>query len=391
VQTNDLHDFSANAVWNLQTGPHWLWRVSANEASLHSNDNDPPNIDDPLGFDSISQFNRAGADAQGTYLFKGGAATAGYSYEVENGFPGALFGEHARRNNQAGYLDARWQPTKRLTVNAGGRAEDNASFGTKVVPRVGASYLLSQGMGELGETRLHAFYGQGIVEPRLDQSFGTDPCFPGNPNLLPEQSTTANGGIDQQMFHGRLHLSADYFYNQFHNIISFGFGPTTPTCIFGTGTYFNTDRAVARGVNFSGEMHPTRWLRVAGNYSYDDSRVISAPNASDPNEFPGNHLLRRPVNSGSIEANFTARKLNVNLLGYFTGKRTDSFFIFPPTTAPNPGYARLDGAVSYRVRREVSLFVRGTNLLNKQYEDTLGFPTLGREIRGGIKLTFGGE
>jgi len=44
---------------------------------------------------------------------------AGYEYEVENGFPGALFGQHARRNNQAGFLDVRWLPISRLTLSAG--------------------------------------------------------------------------------------------------------------------------------------------------------------------------------------------------------------------------------------------------------------------------------
>ncbi len=384
-QHNALHDLIGNLSWDGQAGSHWRWHVSGNESDLHSNFFFVPGLTFP------SQFNRAGADAQGSYLFKGGAATAGYRYEVENGFPGALGGQHARRNNQAGYLDARWQVTKKLTVNAGGRAEDNSNFGTKVVPRAGAAYLLREGSGELGETRLHAFYGQGIVEPRLDQSFGTDPCFPGKPDLLPEDSKTANGGIDQTLFRGRLRLSADYFYNQFRNVISFGLGPVTLACPFGTGTFFNTDRANARGVNFSGQLRPARWLRLSGNYSYDDSRVISAPNAFDPNEFPGNHLLRRPVNSGSLEMNFSARKLNVNLLGYFSGQRTDSLFTFPPTTVPNPGYARFDAAATYRVRREVSLFVRGTNILNKQYQDALGFPALGREIRGGVRFTIGGE
>jgi vitamin B12 transporter len=384
LQHNSQHDFSGNVLWNAQTGPHWVWRVSANETDLRTDDNDLPN------FESISQFNRAGADAQGSYLFKGGAATAGYTYEVENGFPGALFGQHARRNNQSGYVDARWQATKKLTVNAGARAEDNSSFGTKVVPRAGATFLLREGSGELGGTRLHAFYGEGIVEPRLDQSFGTDPCFPGNPALLPEQSKTANGGIEQSLFHGRAEISADYFYNQFHNIISFGFGAPTGTCPFGTGTFFNTDLANARGVNFSGEIRPTLHVRMTGHYSFDNTRVLSAPNAFDPTEQSGNHLLRRPVNSGSLEANFSVRWVNVNVLGYFSGPRTDSDFLGLGLTR-NPGYARMDFATTYRVRREVSLFVRGTNLLNKQYQDALGFPALGREIRGGVKLTFGGE
>jgi outer membrane cobalamin receptor len=43
------------------------------------------------------------------------------------------------------------------------------------------------------------------------------------------------------------------------------------------------------------------------------------------------------------------------------------------------------------VRREILLFVRAANLFNKQYQDALGYPALGRQIIGGVKLTFGGE
>ncbi len=386
TQTNDLHDISGSVVWNAQAGPHWQWRVSASEADQLSNDNDPLEQ-----FDAIDQFSRADAEAQGSYLFKTGAATAGYSYEVENAFPSSLDGEHVQRRNQGGYVDARWQPTKRLSLNAGGRADDNSVYGTKVEPRVGAAYLLRAGSGDIGETRLHAFYGQGIVEPQLDEVFGTDPCFPGNPALLPEESKTTHGGIDQSLFHGRLTLSADYFYNEFHDIISFEFNPApVGACIFGTGMSVNTDRANARGANFSGELHPVRWLRISGHYSYDDSRVLFSPNATDSTEIPGNHLLRRPVNSGTLEANASLRRLNLNALAYLSGPSTDSDFLGLGFNH-DPGYARIDATASYRVRREVSLFVRGTNLLNKQYENALGFPELGREIVGGVKLRFGGD
>jgi outer membrane cobalamin receptor len=383
--TNDLRDFSGSAIWNAQAGTHWQWSVSGYESDRQMNFNDPLE-----GFDSIDQFNRAGGNAQASYLFKGVTVTGGYNFEFENAFPSSLNGEHVQRRNEAWYLDARWQPAKRLTVNAGARADDNSVFGTKVVPRVGAAYLLRRGSAEIGETRLHGFYGQGIVEPQLDEVFGTDPCFPPNPLLAPEESKTANGGIDQGLFHGLMTLSTDYFYNQFHNIITFESGAPSPSCPFGTGLTVNTDRAIARGVNFSGQLHPFRWLRISGNYSYDDSRVLFSPNATDQTELPGNHLLRRPVNSGSLEATFSAKKLTVNLLAYLTGKRTDSDFDGLGITH-DAGYARIDAAASYRVRREVLLFVRGSNLLNKQYQDTVGFPALGREIIGGVKLTFGGD
>ena len=129
--------------------------------------------------------------------------TAGYEYEVENGFINFI-GMHERRNNQAGFLDANWQPIARLTLDAGARAEDNANFGTRVVPRVGAAYALRIAQGAFGDTRLHASYGQGIVEPRFDQSFGSDPCFPGNPGLSPEQSRTIYAGFEQKLASDRV-------------------------------------------------------------------------------------------------------------------------------------------------------------------------------------------
>jgi vitamin B12 transporter len=393
-QTNDQHDFSVNASWDAKKGTNWLWHASVSDTDLRANDNENnPNPD--LAFDAISQFNRVQGTAQATYLFSGVALTGGYEYEVENGFPSAITPDHAHRNNQAGYIDARWQAMKRLTVTAGVRADANTSFGTHVVPRVGAAYLLRAGNGAIGDTRLHAFYGQGIDEPRLDQSFGTDPCFPGNPNLLPEESRTSSGGIDQGFASNRLHLSADYFYTELHDVISFGSTfPATPalveTCQFGIGTYFNTDLAIARGVNLSGDVRLARGLTFSGHYSYDNTLVLKAPNASDPNEMPGHHLLRRPVNSGTAILNYSRGRFGGNILGYFSGQRTDSDFL-GFNINHDAGYMRLDVASSYQIQRHATLFVRVGNLLNKQYTDAVGFPELGREIRVGLKLKIGGE
>jgi vitamin B12 transporter len=393
-QTNDQHDFSVNASWDAKRGTNWLWHVSVSDTDLRANDTEN-NPDPDLAFAAISQFNRVQGNAQATYFFSGVALTGGYEYEVENGFPSAITPDHAHRNNQAGYLDARWQATKRLTVTAGVRADANTSFGTHVVPRVGAAYLLRAGNGAIGDTRLHAFYGQGIDEPRLDQSFGTDPCFPGNPNLLPEESRTGSGGIDQGFASNRVHLAADYFYTELHNVISFGSTfPAPPalaeTCPFGVGTYFNTDLAIARGVNLSGEVRLARGLTFSGHYSYDNTLVVKAPNASDPSEIAGNHLLRRPVNSGTAILNYSRGRFGENILGYFSGQRTDSDFLELGINH-DPGYMRIDVASSYQIQRHATLFVRVGNLLNKQYTDAVGFPELGREIRVGLKLKIGGE
>jgi vitamin B12 transporter len=350
-----------------------------------------------------NQYNRASLSAQSSYLRENFAATAGYQYEVENGTsqslmevaftpPASAFvGAHLRRNNQGGYLDFRYSPHPRATLSFGARAEANGNFGTRVVPRVGASLALLQGRGFWGETRLRTFYGQGIKEPRFDQSLGTDPCFPGNPNLKPEASKTWNIAIEQALWERRAKISLSYFADRYYDIVSFEFLPATPACTFGTGSYFNTDLARARGINTTAELMATRWLRLLGNYTHDDSRVVKSPNASDPALLPGNHLLRRPVDSGSVSLVANWRHLGILLSGYFSGQRTDSDFLFlglPPHTA---GYARFDLATSYQIGRGVSIYLRALNLLDKSYQDALGYPALGREVRVGVAYRFGGH
>jgi vitamin B12 transporter len=327
------------------------------------------------------QYNRARFAGQSAFLSKGIAVTAGYEYEVENGFI-SYVGLHARRNNQAGFLDVRLQPIVRLTLSAGVRAEDNANFGTRVVPRAGAAYALRIAQGAFGDTRVHVSYGQGIVEPRFDQTFGTDPCFPGNPNLSPEQSRTVHAGVEQKLASDRVRLTADYFDSRFRNIISFQLDSIT-FC----GTFFNTNLARARGANLSGEARVTRWLTANANYTYDSTRTLSAPSDPvnlDPNYLVGSRLLRRPVNSGNIMLNAAFRRMNWNLSGYFTGQRADYNY---PGQIMNPGYARFDLAASYNVARGVSVYGRIANLADKKYQEAYGYPALGREFRIGVKYT----
>jgi len=163
-----------------------------------------------------------------------------------------------------------------------------------------------------------------------------------------------------------------------------------PGCGAGFGSYFNTDLARARGLNLAGGIAPLNWLRFSGNYSYDDSRVVDSPNAYDPALIPGNHLIRRPVNSGSFTATTVFRRVNFLFAGYFSGVRTDSDFLGLGLTR-NPGYARFDVATSYEFARGLSIYGRATNLFDKQYQDALGYPALGRDVRVGMKYQFGGR
>jgi len=418
----DYGFFSSNLRWDFATGKHWHHQLSGAESynrELIANpvqsffatdpnafcpqDSNAPNSVPTaefcdFTFTSKNRYNRASVNAQSSFLLPNFAATGGYQYEVENATLQSLdttsnlfLGPHLRRNNQGGFLDFRYSPHPRATISVGGRAESNAVFGTRVVPRVGASLALLQGRDFWGETRLRAFYGEGIKEARFDQTNSSFACFPGNPSLKPESSKTWSVGIEQKFWEDHARVSVDYFANRYYDIVSFEFLSPTMSCPSGTGTFFNTDLARARGVNFAGEVMPARWLRIIGDYTHDDSRVVTSPNAFDPALLPGNHLLRRPVDAGSVSLLAAWKNITGSFAGYFSGERTDSDFLFlglPPRTQ---GYARFDLSTSYIFGRGVSAYVRAQNLFDKQYQDALGYPALGREVRVGMNYRFGGK
>jgi outer membrane cobalamin receptor len=396
-QSSDLHNFSANLSWDFSAGTHWQNHLDGTESYFYDFIIDIP------AFTEINEINRAGFDGQSTYLNGPLAVSLGYNYEVENG---QVAGPDERRNNQGGYLETRYQFSRRLTAIAGVRAEDNASFGTRVVPRTGIAYVAHYGSnGFWDETRLRASYGLGIKEPDFEDSFENDPCFPGNPNLAPERSDTFNAGIDQTLAQDRVKFSETFFRDEYYDIVSFascilgapcGF-PIPSTCTpadeqaeGGYGTFFNTDAARAYGAETTIEAKPVPWLSVLANYTYDNTLVLKSPNAYDPTLTPGNRLFLRPLNSANLILNATFWRMDWNLAGYVVGRTTDSDFLGLGFTS-NPGYFRLDLGTQFPVKAGFSVMAHVENLLDHRYSDAVGYPALGLNYLAGVKYTWGGK
>ena len=381
-QSTGLHDFAAGLTWDFQTGPNWEHRLSGFEAR----DNEI-NVVPPFG-SFLSTFNRAGLNEQSTYLFHNGGVSVGYSFEVENGGATA-------RHNQAGYVEAHYRFGQRLTVIAGGRVDGNGFYGVRAVPRVGAAYALRYGAGFWGATRLRASYGLGIKEPDL---LPPD-C---GPQLDPERSRTVDVGFDQVFASDRIHFSATAFFNRFQDIVSFASVTSNPNCPAFGGSYFNTDLARANGVNSTVEMKPSRWLNIVGNYTYDDSKVLLTTNPlQDPALAQGNRLFKRPLHSASLIANAHFHWANLNFGGYYVGRRADSDFdsiinssgvcTGPYCITSDPSYVRWDAAASVPVTKGLSAIAQVQNLFDRQYQDAVGYPALGRNFRVGIKYAWGVE
>jgi vitamin B12 transporter len=125
-------------------------------------------------------------------------------------------------------------------------------------------------------TKLRAHVGNGYRKPSLFERFGTffDSFFGfgalGDPRLAPERSIAFDAGVDQTFAGNRARLSATYFYTRLQQVVDFF--NSTPNDPFGRfGGYLNTGGGLARGVELSGQLAPTRTTELFASYTYTNS------------------------------------------------------------------------------------------------------------------------
>ncbi|HET8645604.1 MAG TPA: TonB-dependent receptor, partial [Vicinamibacteria bacterium] len=310
---------------------------------------------------------------------RGHLLTAGADLERETGALGARGGDllRPRRTNTGAYVQDRVLLGPGLHLTAGARVEHNGSFGTRVVPRAAVSWRVRG--GEDG-TRAHASAGSGIKEPDLFQSYGISFFARGNPDLRPERSRTYDLGIEQRLLGGRLRLDLTAFHHDYLDQIAY----TVVDFETFEGTFVNLARTRARGLEIEAEAAPARSLRLRGHYTLLDGEVRVSPSAFDPVYAVGQPLLRRPRHQGSLTAEAGGARGTLAATVVAVGRRADSDFVGLGLTE-NPGYTRLDLRGRVRIGGGLAAFVVAENLTGREYQEALGYPALGRTVRGGLR------
>jgi vitamin B12 transporter len=98
----------------------------------------------------------------------------------------------------------------------------------------------------------------------------------------------------------------------------------------------------------------------------------------------GQELARRPGHSGSIAVSITPRRWWVQAGALLVGERQDADYWFGVNR--NPGYQCVYAAGSYKLSDHLAPYLRVDNLLNSRYQEALGYSSLSRGVRGGIRL-----
>ena len=99
---------------------------------------------------------------------------------------------------------------------------------------------------------------------------------------------------------------------------------------------------------------------------------------------------RRPKHSGSLLLSYLSRRWGTNLGGSFVGRRPDSDFL-GLNIDHAAGYARVDVGGWYAVTPRITAYVNVENVLNRQYQEVVGYPALGANFRAGMRFRIGGE
>ena len=343
--------------------------------------------DEDFQFHNLNDYNRAGVNYQASYAERSWAtSTAGYDFEDENGVTGNLpFPSHGLRRNH-GVFGEQLFSFERLSFIAGGRFVHNESFGNKFVPRLSLNVLALKGGQLFSGTRLIFSYATGIEEPTFAESFGNGGGFPTVPNpfLRPEETRTFQAGIEQRL-RSKYSFSATYFNNLFRNQIDFNFDPC-----FCKGQYVNINESMAHGAEVELHARPRSRVSVDASYTYTSTQILKEPLAFDPILSAGRPLLRRPKHSATLMTTYLGTRWGANLSSSFVGRRADSDF-FGYNFNHTPGYVLVNVGGWYNVTPRITAYVNVENVLNRFYEEVIGYPALGANFRAGMRFRIGGE
>jgi outer membrane cobalamin receptor len=315
------------------------------------------------------------------------------------------------RNLVGVFAEVRHQQGSRLTLSGGLRAEDvhrsaldgspnpfterppfPADTARALNPKASAAYLVYEHSGaaapalEPAWVRLRASGGTGMRAPGAFEIAFTD-----NPHLKPERSRSAEVGVESAFAGGQAVVELTWFTNRYNDLIV-AVGPAIRDA-----SQYQTDNianARARGLEFATRLRSSWGLSAHLAYTWLDSAVLAVDRSNGvapPPFHVGDYLLRRPRHQGSIDLVFAR--------GRFTaysevGTRSRTLDVEPTYGAFgglfwNPGFATVRSGASWRVVRFVEVVGRVDNVFGRYYEETFGFPALGRTVMAGVRLAAG--
>ncbi|MGH7035040.1 MAG: TonB-dependent receptor plug domain-containing protein [Stellaceae bacterium] len=323
---------------------------------------------DPNGAPAMPSYfrgDRVKLDWQGNIkIVQGQVVTLGAEHqldEINDSSP-----VQAQMTNDAGFAQLQSSFGERFFNALSLRYDSNDRFGGKATYRVAPAFLIP----ETG-TKLKGSVGTGFKAPTLDELFDSFPqfgFFP-NPDLKPETSLGYDFGFEQTVLDKRAQFGATYFHNDIDNLIA----------INDLGTTFeNVGHATTNGAESFVSYKPWDPLTVRADYTY----TVAKDDVRD------RALIRRPKHKASFNAAWkVTEKLSLSATVLYVGPWFDVNRADTVSGLKTPGYTLVNLAGSYDLGHGLTGFARINNLLDRHYQDPIGFQHQGFGVFGGFRVS----
>ena len=258
-----------------------------------------------------------------------------------------------------------------LTLAASARHDDNSEFDSAKTYRAEVIYQLTEAI------RLRSAVGTAVKNPTFTERFGFYTNFIGNPNLIPEESTSWELGADQLIMGGALTLSLTIFEAELENEID-GFVYDPATFAYTSSNINGTSER--KGAELSAVGNISESMSLSAAYTYTDSTGDDAVRE-----------VRRPRHIASLNLGWqAAHNLHLNTNIQFTGEQTDVYF--PPFPEPSQvvalsNHTLVNINLNYSATEKFEMYLKLENALNENYEEVFGYQTLGFGASLGLRYS----
>lgn len=322
------------------------------------------------GSESTSRFQRAQVTMAHRYAFNPRFELgAGIDMQIEdgerNGFLDLGFARlpsdfDLDRLTRAAYAEARVRIDPGLELYGAARLDDSDDDSSRGSGRLALRYDHAT-----SGTSIQAGWSNGHKQPSF---YSLGDTLVGNPNLRVETSETFEVGVEQAFAQRTMVASLTVFNTDYEDLIDFDFA---------TFRLVNRSRVQIDGIEaaFTWQATPTlnaRMHATVTDIELDDSMA---------------QLLYRPEEYGGVQATWRWQdRWSAHAQLQYVGERAGSSV---PTGDRTLGsYHRVDVAVSHDFSDRLTLFGAVDNLFDKDYQEALGFPDAGIQVRFGATMSF---
>ena len=252
------------------------------------------------------------------------------------------------RNEIAGYVDFRQDLLHWLTVDLGARLDHHSITGTEFVPQAGIV------VRPIKTGEIKAMASKGFRNPTMREMYLYPPS---NTDLEPERLWNYELSWRHRLSDGFTY-GANLFYIKGDNMIQ-------------TVNRMNVNTGEIENWGFELELkYPIgRYIDIRANsaYLHMKNKVVAAPE--------GMGYLGVDYHEGKWFATLGLQRIEDLYTAVGDAETKENFWL-------------LNASVTYALARNISLWVRGENLLAQKYEINLGYPMPRATFMGGVSLNF---